>query len=166
VPDGVHLSRLSDFLGITKPCGPGLNLLKSDARSGNSLDTDLPLPLIHVAVNDGRLTFTTYGSLLSRVITLTTVRRSINTHTSHIERTEEWGWGVPHLTSSGEAISGTWMRHGHRRRGGEGIPRPWHAPFPSILFFLVSKTRVAPAYNSRLILVESEDAWGIYADGM
>jgi hypothetical protein len=89
MPEGVHLSRLSDFLG--KPCGPGLNMLKSDARSGSSLGTDLPLPLIHVAVIGGPLTrtFTTYGILLSRVITLITVRRSINTRTSPVERIEE-----------------------------------------------------------------------------
>ena len=166
MPEGVHLSRLSVLLGVTKPCGPGLNLLKLDARSGSSLGTDFTITLI---LRCGQRRSVDFYNIWKSSFPVTTVRRSINTRTSHVESTKEWGWGVPHLTSSGEAISGTWMKHGHRRRvvkEPHDFARP--LPFPSLPFSSSSfpKRVAAPAFSSRLILVGSVDAWGMCAGRM
>jgi hypothetical protein len=158
VPEGVHLSRLSDFLGITEPCGLSLNLLKSDARSGSLLS------LLGSRCGGGqRRSVDIYNIWNSSSLgDYVDHRTPINRH-SHIT----------YRRKSGDGRSAYYfLRRGHKwnadeawppakERGGEGIPRPLHAPFPSILFFLVSKTRATPAYSSRLILVESVDAWGI-----
>jgi hypothetical protein len=106
------------YLGVTKPCGLGLNLLKSDARSGNSLSKYRLTITLNPRCESSTVRLQHMEFLLPRVITLATVRRSINTRTSHVERTEEWGWGCS--ASYFPRRGGTWMKHGHRRERGWG----------------------------------------------